>query len=190
MLADVAALSSLTVRAAGVVTALTIQRPAEEVALVAVDPTYVKKALDQLSADLPLAAVKIGMLGSDAVAEVPLRLSSGKVVAFKTAAASGAEMLVVTVLISPKKEGDRNYYELKVGDIQLKAVKGPKAGRVVPIYGLRFADEEAFHKPVTDEVLTVRGEKELQIAFYVTKDREEMSLTVKGFKAMDVELGR
>lgn len=124
---------------------------------------------------------------SDVAEEVPLRLSSGKIVSFKAAAASGAEMLVVTLLISPKNEGDRSYYELKVGDIDLKAVKGPKAGRVIPIHSLRFADEEAFHPPAPDDVLTIRGEKKLQIAFYVTKDREEMSLTVKGFKAMDVD---
>jgi len=123
----------------------------------------------------------------EAMDEVPVRLSSGRVTSFRAPAASGSELLVVTVTIAPKKQGDTAYYELKVENISLKAVKGPKAGRVVPIHSLRFADEEAFHRPKADEALTIKGEKNVQIAFYVTKDREEMSLTVKGFKAIKLD---
>ncbi len=70
MLADVAASQSLSVRAAGVATALTVQRPHGAVRYAPLDPAWIDEALATVLADLPVRAVKVGMLGSAAVARV------------------------------------------------------------------------------------------------------------------------
>lgn len=73
LLADVAALARLGVRATGVVTALTVQRPNQPVDYQALDPNEVDRTLATLLEDVPVDAVKIGMLGGGEVARVVAR---------------------------------------------------------------------------------------------------------------------
>jgi hydroxymethylpyrimidine/phosphomethylpyrimidine kinase len=70
LLADVAALASVSVRAAGVVTALTVQRPHGDARFVPVDAALVDQMLGALADDLPIAAIKVGMIGAGPVAHI------------------------------------------------------------------------------------------------------------------------
>jgi len=70
LLADAGALAQLGLRPAGVVTALTVQRPSGDVETTPVDPQLVDRTLSTVLSDLPVAAMKIGMLGTGEVAEV------------------------------------------------------------------------------------------------------------------------
>jgi len=64
LLADTVALAGLGIRTAGAITALTIQGPARTVRFSPVEPKFFAETLAALTADLPISAVKIGMLGS------------------------------------------------------------------------------------------------------------------------------
>lgn len=70
LLADVAALAGLGVRAAGAITALTIQSPDQAAHFSPVDSNYIDETLTTLLANLPISAVKIGMLGTGEVARI------------------------------------------------------------------------------------------------------------------------
>ncbi|MHA1566007.1 MAG: bifunctional hydroxymethylpyrimidine kinase/phosphomethylpyrimidine kinase [Alphaproteobacteria bacterium] len=73
VLADVVAINSLGLRAAAAITAMTWQRPHLPVRFASVDPNELDNLLTSLINDLPIAAVKIGMLGSGRVARVVAR---------------------------------------------------------------------------------------------------------------------
>jgi len=70
LLADAVALAGLGVRTAGAITALTIQGPSRPARFSPVDPQFFAATLAALAADLPISAVKIGMLGSGEIARI------------------------------------------------------------------------------------------------------------------------
>lgn len=78
LLADVATLAAVGVRAAGVITAMTRQRPVGPVVVEPVETARIEAVLPQLLHDLRPDAVKIGMLGSAETARAVCRhLSAG-----------------------------------------------------------------------------------------------------------------
>jgi len=78
LLADVAALAVIGVRAAGVITAMTRQRPVGPATVEAVEAERLEAVLPDLLRDLEPEAVKIGMLGSaEAARTIARHLSPG-----------------------------------------------------------------------------------------------------------------
>ena len=67
-MADVAALAAISVRTAGVLTATTRQSPEAPVNVFPADPKQVEQSLSSLLAELPVAAVKVGMVTNGGVA--------------------------------------------------------------------------------------------------------------------------
>lgn len=94
VLADIAALAAIGVRGAGVLTALTRQRPDGPVTMQPLPPDEVARSLRELARDLQPAAVKIGMLASvdtaRAVAEALGELPAGCPVVLDPVLAAGA----------------------------------------------------------------------------------------------------
>jgi hydroxymethylpyrimidine/phosphomethylpyrimidine kinase len=78
LLADARVAALLDVRAVGVVTAHTVQTTAGVSAAVPVDPALVSDELEALLGDVAVDAVKIGMLGSLAVAAAVARVLRGR----------------------------------------------------------------------------------------------------------------
>lgn len=68
--ADIKTLAAHNCYGAACITALTVQSTRGVVRVVATSPELVRATLDELAADMEFAAVRIGMLGSGAVAEV------------------------------------------------------------------------------------------------------------------------
>src|SRR5438445_13698753 len=63
------------------ITALTVQNTREVVRLETVDPDLLRETLEALAADSPIAAIKVGMLGSGAIARTVaafLKLQPGR----------------------------------------------------------------------------------------------------------------
>src|SRR5438874_13492345 len=73
LVADVQVVRAAGLHAAAVATALTVQDSARCHASEPVDPSALERQLEALADDLPIKAVKIGMLGSAAVAHAVAR---------------------------------------------------------------------------------------------------------------------
>ena len=76
--ADSLTIASLGCHPASVVTALTAQDTHGVEALLAIDPAWVERQAERLLADVPVAAFKLGVLGSAANARVVARILGGR----------------------------------------------------------------------------------------------------------------
>ena len=73
LIADVRVISALGCRPVGVVTALTVQNTTAVVDTEAMNPDHVREQLEFLLSDVEVRAVKIGMIGSSAIAQAVAR---------------------------------------------------------------------------------------------------------------------
>jgi hypothetical protein len=119
---------------------------------------------------------------------IKLDLGGGRTTSYSLGTAGGQEILVIIISVNPKSADDKNYYEMKLDTVELKASKGPKAGRVVGMYAYRTEGQDAFTRftPNKDQRVLVKGPMEIEFAYILPRDRREMELTVKGFKDMEL----
>ncbi len=117
---------------------------------------------------------------------IKVDLGGGRVREVSSHEASGLKVLTIGIALRPKEEGDKGYYRFPLEDVELRATRGAHEGRETPMFALRFGDEEVFHRPKKDEVLTIEGERRIEFAFYTTRKLEEMRLSVSGFGQIDL----
>lgn len=121
------------------------------------------------------------------VSSLPMLLPNGQVRDFKVAAGIDMELLVLTFDVVPKEPDVPAFYELPTAEIEVEATKGERAGRKLPIHGMRLPGDEAFRRPKPGEVLIFKGRYQIQLAYYVAKQREDLKLDVKGFRSIKLE---
>lgn len=130
----------------------------------------------------------VSLTNSEVVPTLPLISSGGKVIPFSVGEESGAEMVVLTITLAPKKADDLGYYEIKVSDLkaQLKLKNQPKD---VSLFALRGPNEQAFRRRddiKNDEILTIHGSTNLSLAIYAVKGYAEIQLRVAAFPPLEV----
>lgn len=120
---------------------------------------------------------------------ITVQLSGDRVREMSAGQIGGQDILVLTVSIGSKDADDRYYYELDLSAVQLKATKGPRAGREIQMFAYQTEGAKAFSRylPNKPPRIMMQGEREVEFAYFVTKERENLQLSIKGFKAMKLE---
>jgi colicin V production protein len=110
---------------------------------------------------------------------------NGTIREIQASTAGGQEILVIVISVTPKSSDDKNYYEIKPAEVSLKASRGPRAGRDIPLFACRPEGDKAFRRrPKASDTILIRGERELEFAYYVPRQREALQFLLKGFKTL------
>ncbi len=124
----------------------------------------------------------------DVVPTLPLISANGKVTSYTVGEESGAEMAVLTLALSPKKDDDLTYYQLKVSDFTAQ-LKMKNLTKGVALFALRLPNEQNFRLRLSlkdDDIVTLHGPTELALAIYAVKGYSEIQLRVTGFSPFPI----
>lgn len=142
---------------------------------------YLMRNVAQVTSKTHLVDIEDSMT----VESIKLDVGGGRIIERQAGTAGGQEILVIVISVTPKSSDDKNYYELRPAEVLLKAGRNLRAGREIPLFGCRLEGDKAFRlRPKAGDKLLIRGEKELEFAYYVPKDRKDLQFQLKGFKTL------